>query len=491
MPVRTTGLSRMEELLEEFLANTAEARDRFLHVRPKVSEELRRATEAMLADVAEGRSVEPAGLLEIPRKALQQMHAGDEFYCLWEGKPPPELAVVGNEPVVPERRRQVLALLQMGVGCETRQEGVEVLDRLLEASQGIPGLGFDFSCWLYLLAPTVFPPLPGELFSGAGEVLAGVSGLKDTVRRVWAFADRHAPLLQTDDLAVPAAFFEWLCTQGAEVWARPKAKGPYYGAELLVSETLLSATFVERLLRELQSRKQLLFTGPSGTGKTYSALRFVRYLVRDGGASELLRAHAGLGYREMVGYPPTPGVLIRLAEAASRDPAGAYVLYLDAIDRLDVDRVLGDLVLAFEYPEEEVTTAGGFKFRLPPNLYILATAQRSWEELLKGCYGVYRIFAHARFSPDPLELAEFFNRQDNPIKKIDLVHVFRKLNRMLHELSGGSEVSPQMGHGYLMVSGLNDSNLGSFWDSHVVPYIKTLLSDPRIDYDVFRLHRLG
>jgi hypothetical protein len=281
---RPTVLSRLEELLEEFLSESAEARERFLYARPLATEEIRAATEKMLEEMESGKATEPRGLVDIPRAAIQAMRAGERFYRLWGEQGPPEIEVFGNEPVIPERRRRILALLRMGLDCRSREEGAEVLDRLVEARDGIPGLDHDFTCWLYLLCPSIFPPLPTKLFPGAGEVMAGAQGFKDTVRRLWAFSGKHALLLETDDLAVPAAFFQWLALRGSEVWARPRAKGPYYGAELLVGETLLSPAFVERLVREIQSSKLLLFTGASGTGKTYTALRFARYLIRDGGA---------------------------------------------------------------------------------------------------------------------------------------------------------------------------------------------------------------
>jgi len=483
-----TGLSRLEELLEEFLAYTAEGRERFLFTRHEVSLEVRELTEELLGAAEAAPAGELDGLLAIPEQARRKLASAEAFYRLWGPGELPVPALLGNEPIFPERRRRVLALLRSGLDCQSREEGAEVLDRLVEACEGIPGLGYDFTCWLYLLAPTIFPPLPADLFPGATEVLSGVSGPKETVRRLWAFGDKHALLLETDDLVVPTAFFAWLSARGAAAWSRPQASGPYYGLEQLIHETMLAPAFVERLVREIQSSRMLLFTGGSGTGKTHTALRFARYLVRDQGAYQVVRAHRGLGYAELVGRHSTPGVVLQLAAAARHAPGRSHVLLIDGIDRLDLESALGDLLFSCEYPEEPLTTVGGLQFTLPPNLLLLATSRRSWEELLLDCYEVYRLFSHARFSPDPLKLAEFFNRRGMVFKSVDVVHCFRKLNRLLQERN---PTLPQVGHGYLMVEGLTDGNVATYWDTYIVSCLRSLIADPKFDLEPFRLARLA
>jgi len=360
-----------------------------------------------------------------------------------------------------------------------------VLGRLEASRTQVPGLGASFAGWLYVLAPDVFPPLPNHVVRGVGDLLGGSGGVVDSARKVWALSDAHSGLLETSDLGVPAAFLRWIGDRGLDATAM--AGDDYYGFNRLVHDTFLSPGFLERLEQEIRSNGLLLFTGPAGTGKTHTAIRLARYLSRDGGVHQLLRAHGHLGYDALVGTAHEPGLLVRVAEMAKVDPAGSYPILIDDIHLLDVREAFGELSLALEFPQQVVTLPGGRPLLLPPNLYILGTAEASQEEMLAKDYGFYRRFSHASFSPDPQKLAEWLQRQNNPVKRVDLVHAFRNLNRLLRERTAGRF---GLGHGYLMVEGLDDDNVNAFWESYVIPFVRGGLADRQADMEVYRLSRL-
>jgi 5-methylcytosine-specific restriction protein B len=276
----------------------------------------------------------------------------------------------------------------------------------------------------------------------------------------------------------------WVGRQGPDVLAKQTTE--HYGFNRLVHDTLLSAPFLERLEADLRENGLLLLAGPPGTGKTYTAIRMVRYMASAGGDYCTLRAHPGLGYEQIVGSTSSPGHLLRMADMARQDPRGLYPVLVDDIHDLDVRTAFGELTAAFEFPGQRVTLPGGGVFAAPPNLLLVGTSQIPYEELLETDYSFYRRFSHAAFTPDPQKLASWLQRQNDPVKRVNLVHAFRNLNKLLSDRAGGAS----LGHGYLMVEGLADDNLHDFWETYVLPFVRASLAGKSPDLEAYKLPRL-
>jgi len=477
------GSDRISELLRSFLEETGAARRAWLRARAELRDDVRSITAQVLETLERSSPKDPALIESVPHLIAERLDPA--FLDVFGEAGPPRLPVVGEDVAARDRRRRIVALLRMGIETGSRAEGLEVLGRL-EASRGqIAGLGASFLGWLYVLSPSVFPPLSNLVMRGARDALGGSGGIVDTSRKVWALADAYDDELGTADLGVPAAFLAWVGSRGPDAMA---SRGPeYYGLNRIVHDTLLSSTFVEHLERDVRENQLMLFIGPAGTGKTHAAIRFVRYLTRDGGECLVLRAHPSLGYGQLVGDSAQPGLLVRHSELARKDPGGTYPILVDAVDQLDARSTLGELTLALEFPGHTVCLPGGRSFLVPENLLLVGTSEEMQEDLLGLDYALYRHFSFAEFAPDPRKLSEWLQRANDPVKRLDLVGAFRNLNRLLRQRTGGRFA---VGHGYLMVDGVTDDNVHEFWDTYIIPYVRSRLIDTTGDVEIYRLSRL-
>ena len=472
---------RIANKLEQFLGDTFEDRALWVQARSDLTPELRSLTLQLIHTLDRGEAHDSAVVEAVPLMIQESLSGG--FLDVFGEMGPPRPPVVGDDPEASDRRKRFVALLRMGCAAGSRAEGLEVLGRIEAAKGQLPGLGPNFLGWLYCLAPHVFPPLPTHVIRGAQDALAATGGIVDAARKLWVLADQHAGLIGGDDLGITAAFLAWIGEVGPDALATQTDE--HYGFNRLLHDTLMSGAQLEALEAALHERKLLLMSGPPGAGKTFTAMRMARYMAREGGERCTVRAHPGLTRAVMVGDGRTPGHVLRMAHMAQRNPRGSFVLMVDDVDALDVRAVFGEVTAALEFPGERVTLPGGGHFSMPPNLLVIATSQAPFEELLERDYAFYRAFHHAPFAADPAKLATWLQRENSPVKRVDLPQILRNLNALLETRGGMS-----LGHGYLMVEGLDDEGLNEFWEKSVLPYVRSSLAGRSPDLEAYRLQRL-
>lgn len=171
---------------------------------------------------------------------------------------------------------------------------------------------------------------------------------------------------------------------------------------------------VNDLLRE---RRFVVLQGPPGTGKTRMAEQVRKQFFESRGRT--VQFHPAVTYEDfVVGLSPDPtasGLTFRakpgwLLEAAAEARDGSYLLIVDEINRGDLGKVLGEAIYLFEpgevggpnAREVHLTHAvdGQATFRLPPNLYILATMNTADRSITGLDLAVRRRFAFVTLMPD-------------------------------------------------------------------------------------------
>ena len=184
-------------------------------------------------------------------------------------------------------------------------------------------------------------------------------------------------------------------------------------AELFITETALDAA-----LAGLQRRRNLLLQGPPGTGKTFLARRLAWLLLgtQDESRIELVQFHPSYGYEDfMLGFRPdakgrfhlVPGVLPLLCQRAAADPGRPYFLLIDEVNRGNVPRIFGELLLLLEAVKRGPVHAlrlpyappDAPEFFVPDNLYVIGTLNLADRSLSPLDYAMRRRFAFVALGP--------------------------------------------------------------------------------------------
>ncbi|MFC0514690.1 McrB family protein [Mucilaginibacter angelicae] len=204
----------------------------------------------------------------------------------------------------------------------------------------------------------------------------------------------------------------------------------------------------------LNKQKNIILTGPPGTGKTRKALQIAQWLTGSEAATvgllqaideqlipdtdpnieqipevELIQFHPSYSYEDFIrgivtvteneklSYRVENRVLAKMAAEASKPENSdkAYILIIDEINRANLSSVLGELIYALEYRGKIVETVYAYNgdngLMLPENLYIIGTMNTADRSIGHIDYAIRRRFAFVPVPPDPAAISSVFARQ--------------------------------------------------------------------------------
>lgn len=180
---------------------------------------------------------------------------------------------------------------------------------------------------------------------------------------------------------------------------------PDHLADLFIGEELKEA-----LQRSILRKKNIILQGPPGTGKTFIAKRLARHLGGStvDGSIEMVQFHQSFGYEDFVmGYRPGEngfeaheGIFPEFCRRAEGDPDTPHFLIIDEINRGNLSRILGELMVLIEHDKrgsEHGLRLGrsegpADRFHVPANLHIIGTMNTADRSLGRVDYALRRRF---------------------------------------------------------------------------------------------------
>jgi MoxR-like ATPase/uncharacterized protein (DUF2461 family) len=254
--------------------------------------------------------------------------------------------------------------------------------------------------------------------------------------------------------------------------------------------TLLDRDWLDRARGLLELKRQLILQGVPGTGKTHVARHLARLLT--GGRDECVRLvqfHPAYSYEEFVEgvkvrsvtvdgrsdvtYPVEEGLLCAFAAEASRRPAETHVLLIDEINRGNLPRIFGELLYLLEYREQSVCLPCSRRtFRLPANLYLLATMNAADRSVARIDQALRRRFSFLEMPPDAGVLVRWLQTHTPAAGAAFAERVLMLFERLNARLRADLGPQGQVGHSYFMTPDLDEVRLRMIWQHHVRPLLE-------------------
>lgn len=184
-------------------------------------------------------------------------------------------------------------------------------------------------------------------------------------------------------------------------------------ADIYTLDDALETLFLDRELAEeimllWRAKKNVILQGPPGVGKSYAAQSLAFALIggRDRSRLKFVQFHQSYSYEDFVeGFRPTengfelrPGKFVEFCRLAESDPARTYVFVIDEINRGNLSKIMGELMVLIESdkrdPEWAMALASGkAPFHVPANVHILGLMNTADRSLAVVDYALRRRFA--------------------------------------------------------------------------------------------------
>jgi 5-methylcytosine-specific restriction protein B len=198
---------------------------------------------------------------------------------------------------------------------------------------------------------------------------------------------------------------------------KPAAERQSYSIDDALAGLFMSRDTFARLVQTWEAKKNLILQGAPGVGKSFVARRLAYALMdyKDPTRVRTVQFHQSYGYEDFVqGYRPSDkgfslreGVFVNFCARALEDPGEHYVFIIDEINRGNLAKILGELMLLIESdkrsPDWAVKLAyaerAEERFYVPSNVFILGMMNTADRSLAVVDYALRRRFAFATIQP--------------------------------------------------------------------------------------------
>lgn len=280
-----------------------------------------------------------------------------------------------------------------------------------------------------------------------------------------------------------------------------------YTKEDFLNEVFMDSENYDMMVSLLENKKNIIMQGAPGVGKTFAAKRLAYSIMgkKKEDHVKFVQFHQSYSYEDFImGYKPDgegfklqSGVFYDFCNVARNNPKGKYFFIIDEINRGNLSKIFGELLMLIEKDYRGVNASlayGGESFNVPENLYIIGMMNTADRSLAMLDYALRRRFSFVDMQP--AFNTEGFNYYLEKMKNPTFTNLITKICELNNEIAKDPTLGTGccIGHSYFCNQESNKCTkqwMKQIIDFDIIPTLKEYWFDDLNKVDTWKVKFYG